>query len=158
MINCPGSLDICFRPDPEIVFFCFGPFCQKKNSNKLTCQDTQNELYQLHLGNEGLYEEQRGEQLSYPVLPLLAVCLHGGYHQKCSCFQLLLTFCKGGWADHKLVSSNKLLPAVPHRRMDKKRQRNSFGQFGCWGFFSWFFFFPSFVFLILLRSFQVQEG
>lgn len=27
MINCPGSLDIRFRPDPEIVFFCFGPFC-----------------------------------------------------------------------------------------------------------------------------------
>lgn len=118
------------RPQ-NIFFFCFGSFCQKKNSTKLTCQDTQNELYQLHVGNEAFYEEQSGEQLSYAVLPLLADCLHGGHHQKCSCSRLLFTLCEGGWADHKLVSLNKLLPAVPYRRMDKKRQKNSFRWLDC---------------------------
>lgn len=149
MTNCPGSMEICSKPDPNFILFffsCSQLFYQKNNSNKLTHQDTQNELYHLHLGKEGFYEEQSGEQISSPVLPLFAVCLYGDYHWKCSCFQLLFPLRKGGWADNKLVPPNKLLPAVPHRRMNETEK-----YFGMAGF-------CLFVFLRLLRSFQVQEG
>ena len=68
------------------------------------------------------------------MFPSLAVCLHGGYHQQCSCFQPLSTLCERGWADHTLVSPNKLLPAVPCRIIDKKKQRTSSEWLGL-GFF-----------------------
>lgn len=75
----------------------------------------------------------------------LSICLHGGCHQKCP------NSCDGGQTDQKRISQlespNKLLPAVLHWRMCKKRQGLgwlvfSFAYCFVGGFVFFFFIFP----------------